>query len=79
MFSREVRKMDKRILENLGAQAENLRQQAAGLLDALNDLSDDIAMARKAAMDKMVTRTVDLDNGLMLKIYIAGTELVNKD
>ena len=71
--------MDKRILENLGAQAENLRQQAAGLLDALNDLSDDIAMARKAAMDKMVTRTVDLDNGLMLKIYIAGTELVNKD
>ena len=71
--------MDKKALENFGAQIACLKQQAAALLDALNDLGDDISMAKNAAMDKMVTRTVDIGNGLMLKIYIAGTELINMD
>ena len=76
---RLIKRMDKKILEKLGAQVEDLKQQTACLLDALHDLSDDIAAARKNAMDKMVTRMVDIGNGLMLKIYIAGTELINMD
>ena len=71
--------MEKKELEYFTGQIENLKEQAAGLLDALNDLGDEISMAKEAAMNKMVTRTVDIGNGLMLKIYIAGTELINKD
>ena len=80
MFLREVKvKMDKKELEYFAGQIENLKQQAAGFLDVLNDLGDEVSAAKKAAMDKMITRTVDIGNGLMLKMYIAGTELINMD
>ena len=71
--------MDKKELENFSVQIECLKQHTVALLDALNNLGNEVSEAKKAATDKMITRTVDIGNGLILKIHIAGIEIINVD